>query len=355
MRRWLDPVHRWAGALVGLAIAAAGLSGVLLLWQRWWLPLPGVRDVPGLNTSAIAALVDKADAMGARNIVLPSADFGLARVALGDGAGAYLAADATVVASWRSPLERPETWLFELHHSLLMGETGTVLTGLFGLLGLAFVVTGVILWWPLRRKLKLQLLPSRMTRPAIVRHHRNLGVLATPLLVVTMLTGSMMALKPVAAFLLGPLSAASEVAAFKRETPFVMAAGPRAPWLELVTSGGMAFPDASLRIVSFPKNAQNPITMRYRQPAEWHSNGRSQVRLDPVRGAVLDKRDALAAPRALQADYKVYPLHAGRVGGLAWRLALSFAGLALFMLGSFTVWSFWQRRFTTLAPRAVTG
>jgi len=74
-----------------------------------------------------------------------------------------------------------------------------------------------------------------------------------------------------------------------------------------------------------------------------------------VRAAVLDKRDALAAPRALQADYKVYPLHAGRVGGLAWRLALSFAGLALFMLGSFTFWSFWQRRLTTLAQRAVTG
>ena len=38
--------------------------------------------------------------------------------------------------------------------------------------------------------------PSRMTRSAIVRQHRDIGVVASPLLLIAALTGSVMIFKP---------------------------------------------------------------------------------------------------------------------------------------------------------------
>lgn len=35
-----------------------------------------------------------------------------------------------------------------------------------------------------------------------------------------------------------------------------------------------------------------------------------------------------------------YPLHAGKVGGLSYRLLLTLVGLALTILGSLSVWTF---------------
>jgi hypothetical protein len=61
---------------------------------------------------------------------------------------------------------------------------------------------------------------------------------------------------------------------------------------------------------------------------------------------------------------KYYPVHSGKVGGLLWRLALTFGGLALTLLATLAAWSFWFRRPTATrrvtsaevqAPRMVSG
>lgn len=43
-----------------------------------------------------------------------------------------------------------------------------------------------------------------MSRPAIVRHHRDLGVVAAPLLILALLTGAMLVFRPIAGLILGP-------------------------------------------------------------------------------------------------------------------------------------------------------
>ena len=63
-----------------------------------------------------------------------------------------------------------------------------------------------------------------------------------------------------------------------------------------------------------------------------------------VLGEVLGARDALAMPGGAQAFNMAFPIHASKVGGWAWRVLLTVSGLALTMLGSFAVWSFWFRR-----------
>ncbi len=103
--------------------------------------------------------------------------------------------------------------MFDIHHHLLMGETGDMLGGVLGLIGIGFVVTGVILWWRTRRKFEFRLWPKRLSRAAIVRHHRDIGIIVAPLLFLSMLTGAMMTLRPVATLLLTPFSSPAAMAA----------------------------------------------------------------------------------------------------------------------------------------------
>ena len=61
-------------------------------------------------------------------------------------------------------------------------------------------------------------------------------------------------------------------------------------------------------------------------------------------GKLLGARDALTMPDGAQAFNMAFPIHASKVGGWGWRTVMTISGLAMTMLGSFAVWSFWFRR-----------
>ena len=81
-----------------------------------------------------------------------------------------------------------------------------------------------------------------------------------------------------------------------------------------------------------------------KQPAEWLPNGRTMVYFAADSGRLVEARDALALPAQARGFNMLYPLHAAKVGGLAYRLVMTCSGLALAMLGSLAVWSFWFAR-----------
>ena len=55
----------------------------------------------------------------------------------------------------------------------------------------ALMLSGVILWWRTRRTFQFRLWPKRMSRPSILMHHRDLGVVVAPLLLISIVTGTM--------------------------------------------------------------------------------------------------------------------------------------------------------------------
>jgi uncharacterized iron-regulated membrane protein len=350
MRPVLRPVlllgHRWLGALIGLGLAVLGLSGTLLLWKPFWV---GVAQEPrAANAAEMLAIAEAAEALGARHVTLPSADFGVAQVGLGDGAGAYLSHDGRLLARWESVWERPETLLFDLHHHLLMGREGEIISGWLGLAAVAFVVSGLILWWPVRGSFAWRALPARLSRPAIIRHHRDLGVvLALPLLLAAT-TGALMVLKPLSEAALGWLSSPAAVAAWEAKPGRVEGDGAGGPdWPRVLSAAAARFPAATTRLLVWPRTVADPVQIRLRQPSEWHPNGRTTLWMAGT-GQVLMARDAQAAPRALRAAYALYPLHSARMAesalALPLRIVLSLAGLGLVLLGSLTVLSFWRQR-----------
>ena len=281
-----------------------------------------------------------------RYITYADAEVPVHTVRLAGDAGFYAASDGTVLAQWSSIWDRPELWLFDLHHHLMVGDAGETIAGIAGLFGIAFVITGTILWWKTRRKFRLRLWPATMKRKDVVRHHRDLGAVIAPLLFITMLTGTMMTLRPVAQILLLPFSPPSEVMA-ALEKPDVQSRAFDAASIPVALRQAQAtFPNAVPRILILPGEPDTPLGLRLKQPDEWHNNGRTTVLLDAASGGVLDASDALAQPRALQINNAVYPIHAAKIGGWLYKIALTFSGMALTMLGTLAFCSFWKSRLS---------
>jgi uncharacterized iron-regulated membrane protein len=101
------------------------------------------------------------------------------------------------------------------------------------------------------------------------------------------------------------------------------------------------FPEAELRIVSMPRGEGGLIAIRMRQPEEWLPNGRTMLWFTADTGKLIGLRDARSHPSRVKAYNLFYPIHAAKVGGLPYRLVMTLSGLALVLLGSLAVWSFW--------------
>jgi uncharacterized iron-regulated membrane protein len=317
-----------------------GLSGAILVWESEWIRVPGASDPLVENVAKIADITESVAAKGNLvGITFASDDFGLHQLTYADGSGAYVRQDGTVVESWTSQWERPELWLFDLHHHLFSGEIGEVLSGIIGIAGILFVLTGVILWWRGRRGFRFRLWPERLAPGPIVRHHRDLGIVTAPLLVISMLSGVMILFAPIRFAMIG-----------EEHRPKIERAGTSVsgPADALVAAKAM-FPGAVLRRISLPASPGGPLIVRMRQPFEWTPNGRTQLAF--AANGIVTVQDAAAANRQAWLSEKLYPIHSAKVGGWTWKLAMTASGLALSLLGSLTVWSFWARRATRRKAR----
>ena len=81
-----------------------------------------------------------------------------------------------------------------------------------------------------------------------------------------------------------------------------------------------------------------------KRPQEWLPNGRTTLWFAADDGRLIGARDAGSLSNVVAAYNILYPLHAGKVGGLGYRLVMTLSGLVLGVLGTLSVWSFWFKR-----------
>jgi uncharacterized iron-regulated membrane protein len=342
--RIVDLIHRWTGGIIGLVLGLLGLSGALLVYRDIWVLLPHSGDPPVRDPALIAQATERMLAGPGKvdSIVYGNERFGLNQLRLKGDAGAYADQTGAIVTHWASQWHRPELWLFDLHHHLFTGDVGETIVGISGLCALGFVITGAILWWRTRRTFKPRLLPRRLSRAAILMHHRDLGIIVAPLILLSALTGAMMVFRPVAGLVLAPFSPPSAITV-ALAAPKVKSAplADHPAWGAIIRTAHARFPDAAIRILALPRKDGAPITIRMKRAGEWLPNGRSTLYFDAGDGHLLAAKDALAMPLGARIFNAAYPVHAAKVGGVLWRLVMTCSGLGLALLGSFAVWSFW--------------
>lgn len=351
----LDTLHRWTGGFLGLVLALLGLTGAILVHRDAWILLPHAGDAQIQTTQVLAATTERLMADPAtrpQSITFASANLGLDRLDLGKGAGAYTDQAGMIVSQWQSQWARPELWLFDLHHHLFAGDVGETIIGIAGVAGLFFVVTGTILWWRTRKTFAFRPLPKRLSRPAIVRHHRDLGIVAAPLLILSLLTGATLVFRPISALFLGPGAPAAIDAALQAPKGPKVALADRLDWQGMIVAARARFPDAELRSLSLPRKESGLVTIRMKRPQEWLPNGRTTLWFAADDGRLIGARDAASLSNVVAAYNILYPLHAGKVGGLGYRLVMTLSGIVLGLLGTLSVWSFWFKRPVRAKVRA---
>lgn len=340
----LRKLHAWAGLALCLVLAALAFSGAALVFKP---QLRGVFDPaqraapPPLDAAALAGVMTAADAEfgpgQVRSVIFANAEQPLHEATLKDGGGAWLDGAAAVRGAWKQN-GRVFDLVFDLHHHLFAGETGTLVTGWIGVAALLMAVSGLVLWWPARRSFSAQLIPTRPGRAGWLAAHRDLAVIAAPMVVLSLLTGAPVALQALSREILN----APAPKAAKATT-----SGP-VNWDAALANAQARFPTAAIRIASAPAKAGAPVVIRLKQTAEWHANGRTIVYAEPATGTVIKVADALAESGGGRLYNGLWPVHAAKVGGWPWKAMILLSGLSLGALSLYGGEAYRRRLF---APR----
>lgn len=326
-------LHAWAGTALAVLAVVFGLTGSLLVFEDDWIraTVPAARADVDLDPARLGAALDRLEVTEPQltSVVLAGGAVGAHRLYLADEGFGYADAGGAVVDRWQGAA-RVETWIFDLHHELLAGHTGKLVSGGAGLALLVMILTGLIIWVPSWRASGWRIWPRSGARRELIGSHRNLGLIFALPLVVFSLTGAAMVFHGTAQALLG--------GAPKPPTPVVGSGDVN--WTRALAAAQARFPQATLRMAIRPAAPGKPATIRMRQPGEWHPNGRTTVTIDPATSQVAATSEANALPVGIRAYNAFYPLHASSVGGWLYDALTALSGVAMAGLGGVGAWAF---------------
>jgi len=356
--RLLRVVHRWLGLLLALVVVVvASTGGLLLLRDPYYrlayraLARPVTPDETARRAEVLGIIESRWQGRGVRLVKFPREGVNAFHLWLADGREAFVdPRDASFIDEWHWS-ERLPAFVFELHAHLLAEPNGTFVNGIAALFVVFMGLTGVVLWWPGRRRAwRLRGAVPRQTTPAaLLRSHAATGVIALVPVLLFAATGAAIVFYDETARLITPLLDARPAQVPDAHVPPMDA--PRRPWSEILDALGRTFPDGEA-VFYYPGNPQNARLMfRKRLPGEWHPNGRSYVLIDPYTASVVQAIDARAQGAGTRLMHAVYPVHAARVGGTWMTVLAAVAAVALAWLAAGGVWVWAGRRARQAARR----
>ncbi len=199
-RRLLARVHMWVALALGLYIVVLSVSGSIAVFRReanlWFVP----REVPStvgvrLTGDDLEAAVRKFYSDGTVVAVRESRRPERPASILLDRNGKRLDrlfdpyALKDLGDSYPPTLQAME-WLVDLHDNLLAGPEGRTVNGVGGMLVMFLIVTGLIIWWPGKRRLwrSLKVGKPEASRRFAFQLHNALGVWSFVMLLMWALT-----------------------------------------------------------------------------------------------------------------------------------------------------------------------
>ena len=345
-RHVLKTLHLWLGLSLGVLLSLVTLAGGVLVFEQPLLaithPELAGRAVP--DSASLGRTLDRIiasdEGKSLRSITLPDEAITAFEGSAKNRDRLYFdPADGRLLLT-RSAKRDPLLILLDWHTHLLSGPTGETVLGIVAFAGLFMLCSGVWLYWPGRRRAVTHLRPH--ARPPILRWaswHRMVGVVAFPLLLITISTGTTMAYRGAVRTALiqwfgEPLPA---------KPPSIDSVAAKVSWPDVLAAAQAAAPDAAITRISLPVREGHALMMRVRQPGEWNPNGRSTLWLDPYAAKVIGGEDATRLGPGARLANALFPIHAGAVGGGPWRVMLAISALLPgFML--MTGLLFWRAR-----------
>jgi uncharacterized iron-regulated membrane protein len=348
-RCWLT-LHRWVGLSFGCVLIVAAITGSVLVLAR---PLDAAMHPELFRTSGtqrgslqpiVSRLRDEFGPDAALNMRMPTHAGESLQVAIsGPWSGTvYFDGESARELGRREIGEGFFNALFELHSSLNAGDTGRAVLAWAALAYCAMLMSGLVLWWPVRwdRAFSVRVRSGRAL--ALLDLHRVAGAALGLLVLISVVTGVYMAWRPLAGW----------VTYLSGGPPAIISApkpgtGPSAVSARVDAAVQRArdhWPHAVVSIVHVPPRSVAASRVRLRMPDDPHPIGMSTVWLDPLTGDVRMARHWSELDAGSRAFSIIYPLHTGGLYGLPTLLAAVVGGIALAGFGFSGIWLWWQRR-----------
>ncbi|MCY1646629.1 PepSY domain-containing protein [Caulobacter sp. SL161] len=367
VRAFARQLHLWLGLSIGALFVVVGLTGSILVFYTAIddalhpaIRLQGAAPPPSwerVYQTARATYPDKAgpwrfEVTGAGGDI-PARYYNPPERADRDFAPmmVWFSADGGQVLRRDYWGEYAMTWVYDLHHRLLLQATGGAILGWSGLAMLSLMAAGLTAWWPRKggwRK-ALRIKPGAAPVRRLYDWHKQTGLWSFGLLALLTLTGVLLALPKESEAVLTPVLGPPAIApTIDKSAPFDPAA--RISVDRAVAIAQAALPGARIAWIETPTVDRGVYRLRLQAPGDPSRRfPHSFVWVEPASGEVLGVTDARRAGAHDILLNWIHPLHDASIGGLPARLLAIVVGLApavLFGLGVMR----WRRRMRPLGP-----
>ena len=325
---------------MALLIMLVSLTGTFLVWkqQYLWLVIPQARVefIPTPESlSIIAEAIDRQfDGNEILSVQFASQELPLTLLTLSDERFAYLDTQGSIVDQWQGN-GRFEEWVYDLHHRLLLGDTGLNIVGTGAMIMVLLALFGMIAYWPFRKGFRLGLLLRSLGRAHLLLAHRNLGIVVLLPFLLTLVTGIVLVYPAqTEAWLLDDMRRTEQYSNTLTEHLDDISGGGSGDWLPAMQRAVAVFPDAIIRSAQVPGSFSGYRIIGLQQNGEWSRQGLSRVYIDSEQGYMDIRMDALRYPLIERIYNTVVPLHTGKMNSLVYKLWLTMVGLGIFALST---------------------
>ncbi|GIL39665.1 PepSY-associated TM helix domain-containing protein [Roseiterribacter gracilis] len=334
----LRPVHRWLSIAVALFWLLQALSGALLVFhvelddarlgdgtvhaldaQALGHAIAAIeQDRPGEHVRALYATGGVANRFDLY-VTRKDGKTDLVRI---DGAGTVLRTSPSDYEYGRMSLYRVVS-IF--HQELFLGDLGTRIVGLSGLLLFTNLALGLRLAWPHRKRWRAALLPSpaQTLRARLYAWHRAIGLWGALPAFVLVTAGILLAFASPIRDRFG--IELSEPA----RTGITVTAQPDAT-ARAIEVALQRHPGAALSSLRMPRDGRPWYRVRVRVSGEWHrTHGQTTMFVGAADGNVVQQQTLANAPFGVRFFESALPVHTGEAAGWAGRVLSCAVGLWL--------------------------
>ena len=305
-----------------------------------------------LSPEVASQIVSSAEEyFGGENILLiqfSAENTSLTKLFLSGGRYAYLDRSGDLVDQWQLN-GRPEELLYDLHHRLLLGDTGLLLSGIAAIVLLALFIPGAIVWWPARRSFSWRLLVGGLMRPQLLATHRNLGIVSLAPIALLLVTAVILSFPDQAqAIFVDPHSSKDSYSDLYVQNLDQLSGEQYGSIEKSLERALLSMQGGRIRSLQLPYGYSGYNLIGMQQKGDWHSGGLSRIYIDPQTGLMDMRLDAHSLPRSEKLYNLSYPLHTGKVDSLVYRIALTVFGASLFSLSLIGSVSFIKKLWANL-------
>jgi uncharacterized iron-regulated membrane protein len=344
-------LHRWIGLSVGLLLIVQALTGMSLVFRdeverlihpSLIVPVRAARPPVQALLDAVHAAHPKAKLSRAE---FPKEPDQAVIVKWASKEQRWLTAvdpyDGRIVADGRD-YSWPMEWLFNVHEQLLAGPVGEVIVGIEGLALIFMAVTGIVYWWPGRRRLK-QGFRVKLDGSVDLRWrtlHRAVGAGVSVLLLLSAVTGVLMVWKDPLRDVLGTFTRVE-----RRPAPKVLErpGATTIPVDRLIAQAQRTYGGAALRQLRFSSGERVVAVFLDSGSRTIRPDGTTQAYYNAYDGTDLGHYVAGSLPASSEFIDWLYTVHTGMWGGIVTKLILLLTGATLASMGASGLWLWYSR------------